>query len=58
MAPSRLNYLADFDSAAAMLRALANSLQHRAFPDLGLTSALRPVAVGANLLPVPLRQQV
>jgi hypothetical protein len=41
-----------------MLRALANSLQHRAFPDLGLTSALRPVAVGANLLPVPLRQEV
>ena len=57
MAPSRLDHLADFDSATAMLRALASFLHGKDFPDLGLSSALRPLAVGANLLPTTLRQE-
>ena len=58
MAPSPSSYLADFDSATAMLRALANFLHGKDFPNLGLTSALKPVAVAANLLPTPVRQEI
>ena len=58
MAPSRLSYLADFDSASAMLRALAAFLHGRDFGDLGLSSAWRPIAVAANWLPRPVRQEV
>jgi hypothetical protein len=58
MAPSGLSHLADFDSATAMLRALAAFLHGRDFPDLGLSSALRPIAVGANWLPGALRQEI
>jgi hypothetical protein len=53
-----LSYLADFDSATAMLRALAAFLHGRDFRDLGLSSALRPIAIGANWLPSALRQEV
>ena len=58
MAPSRVDYLADFDSATAMLRALAAFLHGRDFANLGLTSALKPLVIGANLLPTRLRQEV
>jgi hypothetical protein len=58
MSTSRVNYLADFDSATAMLRALAAFLHGRDFANLGLTPALRPVAMGPNLLPTPLRQEI
>ena len=58
MALSPPDYLADFDSATAMLRALAAFLHGRDFPNLGLASALKPVAIGANLLPMTIRQEV
>jgi hypothetical protein len=58
MPTSGLDYLADFDSATAMLRALAAFLHCRDLPDLGLSSALRPLAIGTNLLPTPLRQEI
>ena len=48
MAPSRVDYLADFDSATAMLRALAAFLHCRDFANLGLWSALKPVVIGTN----------
>ena len=53
-----MNYLADFDSATAMLRALAAFLHGRGFANLCLSRALRPVAIGANLLATPLRQEI
>ena len=58
MAPSRLDYLADFDSATGMLRALAACLHGKEFANLGLTAALKPVAIGTNLLPTAIRQEV
>ena len=58
MATSRMDYLADFDSATAMLRALAAFLHGRDFANLGLTSALKPLAIGANLVPTTLRQEI
>lgn len=58
MATSGEKYLADFDSATAMLRALANFLHGRDFPHLGLSPALKPVAIAANLFPLPVRQEI
>lgn len=57
MAQPRVNYLADFDSATAMVRALAAFLHGKDFPNLGLSSALKPAVIGANLLPTGLRQE-
>ena len=53
-----MNYLADFDSATAMVRALAAFLHGKDFPNLGLSSALKPAVIGANLLPTALRQEI
>lgn len=58
MARSRVNYLADFDSATAMVRALAAFLHGKDFPNLGLSSALKPAIIGANLLPTSMRQEI
>jgi hypothetical protein len=58
MTTSGSRYLADFDSATAMLRALAAFLHGKDFPDLGLSAALRPVAIGANRLPAALREEI
>ena len=58
VAMSRLPYVADFDSASAMLRALACSLRGQGFSDLGLPSVLRPVAIAANSLPHPVRREI
>lgn len=44
-------FIANFDSASAMLRALAASLHGRDFPALGTPLALRPIMVAANELP-------
>jgi hypothetical protein len=60
---SSQRYIADFDSATAMVRALANCLCGRDFPLLG---AMRPsrepvmrlVSAGVNALPAVLREQV
>lgn len=41
-----------------MLRALAAFLHGKGFADLGLSSALRPLATSANLLPASLRREV
>ena len=57
------SYIANFDSAAAMLRALANYLRGRDFPLLGTGTNRRepflaPVAALVNALPRVLREQV
>ena len=51
-------YIADFDSASAMVRALARHLEGRGFPDLGNPRALRPLAIATNALPLAARQIV
>ena len=46
------DYIASFDSSAAMLRALARFLHGKDFPGLGITpSFLEPVGLGINKLP-------
>jgi hypothetical protein len=50
--------IADFDSASAMLRALAACLRGDGFPALGLSESLRPLAIAANLLPKRVRKLV
>jgi hypothetical protein len=52
------DYIADFDSASAMLRANAAFLRGEDFPALGQKRALEPPAMLANLLPWKLRKQV
>jgi hypothetical protein len=57
------SYIADFDSAAAMLRALANYLRGRDFPLLGAMPRWRSfdmkgVAHLVNRLPNPVKEQV
>ena len=44
-------YIANFDSASAMLRATAYSLRGQNFPALGLSPAMKPLAKAVNLLP-------
>ena len=55
---SSLPYLADFDSASAMLRALGRFLHGRDFPNIGMTSALKPFAKAVNLLPKTARDGI
>lgn len=55
---SRFPYLADFDSASAMLRALARCLQGKDFPDLGMPAVLRPLAIATNVLPGSARREI
>src|SRR5438105_1845639 len=51
--------IADFDSAAAMLRALGRFLHGKDFPGLGInSSSLEPVGLLVNQLPNFLREQV
>ncbi|MDQ4105773.1 MAG: hypothetical protein M3157_01170, partial [Actinomycetota bacterium] len=55
-------YIANFDSATAMLRGVANYLNGRDLPVMGtqskpLASALRPVGRLLNALPQPAREQ-
>src|SRR5918996_4456859 len=57
------SYLADFDSAAAMLRALANYLQGQDFPLLGALPRWRAhdmkvFAAVVNLMPKSMKEQV
>jgi hypothetical protein len=56
------SYLADFDSASAMLRANARYLEGKDFPRLGTTAPVaavqRPLAAAVNALPDRLREQI
>lgn len=58
MARSSPRYLADFDSASGMVRALAAALHGQPFFGLGLSRALAPLAIGVNALPLGLRKSV
>jgi hypothetical protein len=58
MKKSAPTYIANFDSAAAMVRATANFLNGQDFPALGLGSALKPLANLVNLTPEKLRDQI
>ncbi len=51
-------FIADFDSASAMTRALAGFLHGRDFPKLGMAHGLSPLVPIANLMPQWLRDQV
>jgi hypothetical protein len=51
-------YVAGFDSAGAMLRALARFLHGQDFPALGKPRVLEPLLVTGNLLPARLRERV
>jgi hypothetical protein len=52
------SYIADFDSASAMLRATSAFLRGKDFPALGQKRILEPPAMMANLLPWPIRRRV
>jgi hypothetical protein len=51
-------FVADFDSASAMLQATARFLNGQDFPALGLSRRLEPLAIAVNLLPRALRRFV
>jgi hypothetical protein len=51
-------FVADFDSASAMLQANARFLNQQDFPALGLTRRLEPLALAVNLLPRAVRRFV
>jgi hypothetical protein len=52
------NFIADFDSASAMTRALARFLHGRDFPKLGMAHSLGPLIPVANRLPEWVRDQI
>jgi hypothetical protein len=51
-------YLANFDSASAMLRATSRSLQGRDFPPMGMARFQKPFMKGANLLAKEMREKL
>jgi hypothetical protein len=51
-------FVADFDSASGMLRALANHLHGRPFARLGMPRALHPLVVAVDALPERLKTTV
>lgn len=57
MRPSAPPYLADFDSASAMLRATTNMLSGQDYPTLGQPPVLTPLVRSVNLLPRSAREQ-
>jgi hypothetical protein len=56
--PSPPTFVADFDSATAMVRSTAAFLRGEDFPALGNPPALKPIAARANLLPKRAREKV
>ena len=52
------SYIADFDSASAMLRALSACLHGEDFANLGMSAWLRPPVLATGLLPPRLREAV
>lgn len=53
-----LRYIADFDSASAMLRALSRCLRGENFANLGLSPWLRPAVLATSALPSRAREAV
>jgi hypothetical protein len=51
-------FIANFDSAAAMVRATGRVLRGKDFPSVGLARMLKPLPPAANKLPKPVREQV
>jgi hypothetical protein len=51
-------FIADFDSASAMVQATARFLHSQDFRGLGLSPWLEPLAIATNLLPRPLRRLI
>jgi hypothetical protein len=51
-------FVADFDSASAMVQTAARFLHGQDFPRLGLSPRLAPLAIAVNYLPKPLRRLV
>lgn len=51
------SYLADFDSASAMVRAASNYLRGDDFPAIGQSPAIRPLAEAVSWLPKSAREQ-
>jgi hypothetical protein len=49
-------FVADFDSASAMVQASARFLRGEDFPGLGLSRRLEPLAIAVNYLPRPVRR--
>lgn len=58
MRPSAPSFLANFDSASAMLRASSNFLHGSDFPAIGQSPMMKPFARAANLLPRRAREQL
>jgi hypothetical protein len=56
MSRSSASCVAGFDSASAMVHAVANFLHGQNFPALGQNTQLRPLAIAANALPKKLRE--
>jgi hypothetical protein len=52
------DFIADFDSASAMVRATSAFLRGEDFPALGQSQAMKPFAAAANVLPRRLREKV
>ncbi|TVP45623.1 MAG: hypothetical protein EA350_08750 [Gemmatimonadales bacterium] len=51
-------YIANFDSASAMLRATSRALQGRDFPPMGTARFQKPFMKGANLLSRQMKEQI
>ncbi len=51
-------FIANFDSATAMVQATARFLKGKDFPALGLSPVLKPPAAAANILPKPVREKL
>jgi hypothetical protein len=58
MKSSAQSYIANFDSASAMLRAASNYLNGRDFPAIGQSRLMEPLAQSVNLLPQRAREQI
>jgi hypothetical protein len=58
MAPSPPPFIADFDSATAMVRTTAAYLRGEDWPALGNPPWIEPIAARANLLPKKVREKV
>lgn len=58
MRPTPPPYIANFDSASGMLRAIAYYLDRRDFPVLGLSRLLKPIGPAVNAMPQGVRELV
>jgi hypothetical protein len=58
MKPPSPPYIADFDSASAMLRALSACLHGEDFANLGMPAWLRPPVLATGALPARAREVI